>query len=494
MHCTCPAAEYQPVCKHIIALALTVSDTDISVGNKRSVNLDREAIQAYLSELEPQSVIEMLLDYLSRDERQWNQLLTKVHFANHRPAYRELKSLVTQALPRCDLENWREVGPYFMEAEIQLKLIFDSLDTSDVHQQWKLINYIVERLNSVLERIDDSNGDRFGLETLINEKMPQIFQRLEWSDAEKAQWMFERLTSFEFDVFPSIEKDFIASWNNDFLNLCREAIEQPFAGQERWKQSQYVRPLIISAKDWREVANIKQKVAHSSRDYLELCRLFMEHDEFDETECWLNKAQRIAAPHDQQECCKVQVTLLLKQGEIDSAWTLANTQFQKLPTFDEYQTLVVMKDKYRIDDALFFERVECIFIDIHKASLSPFMVGQDDIVLFYLSLNEQEKACCWVDDHPTHYKTLMMLTDVIFQNRPDKAVKYTIRSVSDIIDQTNNQSYKYAIQLLQALETKLSDDHENLACFYQSIKQLAHTYKRKRNMLALFKMHYSVYV
>ncbi len=47
-------------------------------------------------------------------------------------------------------------------------------------QQWKLIQHTVTRLNSVLEQIDDSNGERFGVEALINVQMPMILNRLEW--------------------------------------------------------------------------------------------------------------------------------------------------------------------------------------------------------------------------------------------------------------------------------------------------------------------------
>ncbi|MGR3096286.1 SWIM zinc finger domain-containing protein, partial [Vibrio vulnificus] len=130
--------------------------------------------------------------------------------------------LVTQALPREQLWDWRESHAYFRSAENQLSMIIEPMQSLDTEQQWKLINYLVERLNKVLEQIDDSSGDRFGIESLINEHMPNILAKLNWSEQEKAHWMFERLTHHEFDVFPSIEENFAVVWQNNtyFLDLC----------------------------------------------------------------------------------------------------------------------------------------------------------------------------------------------------------------------------------------------------------------------------------
>lgn len=97
------------------------------------------------------------------------------------------------------------MSDYFAQAEEQLDWVFDVAMQLATDQQWKLIQHTVTRLNSVLEQIDDSNGERFGVEALINVQMPMILNRLEWSEEEKAQWMFERMTHHEFDVYPQLK-------------------------------------------------------------------------------------------------------------------------------------------------------------------------------------------------------------------------------------------------------------------------------------------------
>lgn len=78
------------------------------------------------------------------------------------------------------------MSDYFAQAEEQLDWVFDVAMQLATDQQWKLIQHTVTRLNSVLEQIDDSNGERFGVEALINVQMPMILNRLEWSEEESA--------------------------------------------------------------------------------------------------------------------------------------------------------------------------------------------------------------------------------------------------------------------------------------------------------------------
>lgn len=169
--------------------------------------------------------------------------------------------MVTQALPREQIWNWREVGDYFSYAEDQLERICEAAKALKADQQWKLIHYIVTRLNLVLEQIDDSNGERFGVEALINVQMPLILNQLNWSEAEKAQWMFERMTDYEFDVYPTIDTHFEPVWrsNQTFLKLCKTAIEKtPLNRDNAWNLKTWAIPLLSTASDWHERIAIKQ--------------------------------------------------------------------------------------------------------------------------------------------------------------------------------------------------------------------------------------------
>ncbi|MEZ8157164.1 SWIM zinc finger family protein [Vibrio sp. 10N.286.52.C3] len=492
--CTCPAAQYQMLCKHGVAVALCLQDQEQAL-NQSS---ERDTIKNHLQSLGEEAMVEMLLEYLEEDEYTWNALLTKIEIREKPAVYGELKKLVTQALPREQLWDWRESHDYFNSAEIQLNMIIESMQSLNADHQWKLINYLVERLNKVLEQIDDSNGDRYGIESMINEHMPKTLAKLNWSEQEKAQWMFERLTHYEFDVFPSIEESFGAIWqsNTHFLTLCRQAIDQASQDESSWNLRSWAVPLMKHSSDWREVAEIKQKIARTCRDYLEVVDMFIDEQEPLEAEFWLAKAKKMASDYELRACEQAQFRLYVELGEIHSAWVLANRLLEQSPSFQYYQQLAKFKANYQIDDVEFFSRTELLLANAYQ---QPDRYNQasdrtDALVLFYIDNQQLDKACEWVAEHKISIQGLISLADQIVDDKPENTLDYYLRAVSSYIEQTNNTAYDQALELLRRLENMLKSHPTQLATFYSQVAQLATTYKRKRNMFALIQKYYSKYI
>ncbi|HDI3132594.1 TPA: SWIM zinc finger domain-containing protein [Vibrio cholerae] len=488
--CTCPAAGHQAVCKHAVAVALCLLD-------QQSQNEDgeREQIRRYLSTLSEEARLEMLLDYLERDKSVWQALLAKEQPKDQSLSYNELKKKITQALPRKQLWDWGDVSDYFAQAEEQLDWVFDVAMQLATDQQWKLIQHTVTRLNSVLEQIDDSNGERFGVEALINVQMPMILNRLEWSEEEKAQWMFERMTHHEFDVYPSIETDFAIVWrsNPTFLHLCRKAIENtPLNRENAWDLKTWAAPLLAMAADWHEVIAIKQKIAWRCDDFLDIVQLYLEHQEPHQAEFWLAKAKKHATPYEKQQCEQLQVNLYLCLGQMTQAWQLANRLFTENPSFDSYQKLSAFKTTHQIEDAEFLARIEQSLIACYQPADARGFISRNssDVVEFYIEQQAWKKACDWVANRTTESQVLLRLADHIIANRPQLSLQYYLRVARASIEQTSNQGYQDAIHHLQRIERLLAKNPTVLADFYLEITALAEAYKRKRNMHNLLKKQY----
>lgn len=488
--CTCPAAGHQAVCKHAVAVALCLLD-------QQSQNEDgeREQIRRYLSTLSEEARLEMLLDYLERDKSVWQVLLAKEQPKDQSLSYNELKKKITQALPRKQLWDWGDVSDYFAQAEEQLDWVFDVAMQLATDQQWKLIQHTVTRLNSVLEQIDDSNGERFGVEALINVQMPMILNRLEWSEEEKAQWMFERMTHHEFDVYPSIETDFAIVWrsNPTFLHLCRKAIENtPLNRENAWDLKTWAAPLLAMAADWHEVIAIKQKIAWRCDDFLDIVQLYLEHQKPHQAEFWLAKAKKHATPYEKQQCEQLQVNLYLCLGQMTQAWQLANRLFTENPSFDSYQKLSAFKATHQIEDAEFLARIEQSLIACYQPADARGFISRNssDVVEFYIEQQAWQKACGWVANRTTESQVLLRLADHIIANQAQISLQYYLRVARASIEQTSNQGYQDAIHHLQRIEHLLAKNPTVLADFYLEITALAEAYKRKRNMNNLLKKHY----
>ncbi|KNA46280.1 swim zinc finger domain-containing protein [Vibrio cholerae MZO-3] len=463
--CTCPAAGHQAVCKHAVAVALCLLD-------QQSQNEDgeREQIRRYLSTLSEEARLEMLLDYLERDKSVWQALLAKEQPKDQSLSYNELKKKITQALPRKQLWDWGDVSDYFAQAEEQLDWVFDVAMQLATDQQWKLIQHTVTRLNSVLEQIDDSNGERFGVEALINVQMPMILNRLEWSEEEKAQWMFERMTHHEFDVYPSIETDFAIVWrsNPTFLHLCRKAIENtPLNRENAWDLKTWAAPLLAMAADWHEVIAIKQKIAWRCDDFLDIVQLYLEHQEPHQAEFWLAKAKKHATPYEKQQCEQLQVNLYLCLGQMTQAWQLANRLFTENPSFDSYQKLSAFKTTHQIEDAEFLTRIEQSLIACYQPADARGFISRNssDVVEFYIEQQAWQKACDWVANRTTESQVLLRLADHIIANQPQLSLQYYLRVARASIEQTSNQGYQNAIHHLQRIERLLAKKSHRVGRF-----------------------------
>ena len=124
----------------------------------------------------------------------------------------DYKKLLTQALPKKDLRVtpnlWRKVGLYFAEAEALFELAFAQLDDNSLsdEQQFTWLLQAFERLNIVLQGIDDSGGYRLELVEQLTHRLVHCFHQLPWSPAQKANWLHEH--QCKYDVFPYIPEQF----------------------------------------------------------------------------------------------------------------------------------------------------------------------------------------------------------------------------------------------------------------------------------------------
>ncbi len=89
-------------------------------------------------------------------------------------------------------------------------MAFNELDSESSplnnEQQFIWLMQAYERLNLVLETIDDSGGYRLDLERELGSRLIPCFHRLDWSVEKKAKWLQEHRS--KYIVFPWIPDHF----------------------------------------------------------------------------------------------------------------------------------------------------------------------------------------------------------------------------------------------------------------------------------------------
>ena len=175
-------------------------------------------LNEFLQQQAPEQVATWLVETISADKGLQKQWKIKLLLASGNAS--DYKKLLTQALPKKDLlvtpNLWRKVGLYFADAEALFELAFAQLDDNSLNgplngqlsgeQQFTWLMQAFERLNTVLQGIDDSGGYRLELVEQLTARLVECFHQLPWSPAQKANWLHEH--QCKYDVFPYIPEQF----------------------------------------------------------------------------------------------------------------------------------------------------------------------------------------------------------------------------------------------------------------------------------------------
>lgn len=169
-------------------------------------------LSEFLQQQTPEQVATWLVETISADKALQKQWQIKLLLSSGKTG--DYKKLLTQALPKKELlatpNLWRKVGQYFYQAEALFALAFEQLEQNDCpltnEQQFTWLLQAFERLNTVLQSIDDSGGYRLELVEQLTARLVECFHQLPWSPAQKANWLHEH--QCKYDVFPYIPEQF----------------------------------------------------------------------------------------------------------------------------------------------------------------------------------------------------------------------------------------------------------------------------------------------
>jgi len=505
--CTCPAAAYQDICKHAVAVAvaLLVENTPVA---ERVNETDNEAARhaqlvTWFKQKSVDQLSELLMAYIDASEHEFDKWQLTMRSEENGLDETELSKLITKALPEQGVWEWNEVRDYFVHAMDMFEVIFPAIGKLPIAKQWQLILKTLKRLNKVLEQIHDSGDFRFSLEDQLKQQLVILFNQQSWSDEKKADWLFDQFESYEYDIFPDVPDDFALSEpvNQAFLAKCLTALESRTQSGNlsdrsyRWSIMRLAQPLINQAKqagDWREQCRLLKMSAFEHDDYLKISSVCLENKAELEAEDYLRQAyQQAKAPYEKAQCQEHEVQVRVALGEYKSAWRIAWQLFTDTPSFMAYKKLETLQQKTGEIDAQFIEKTEQLLADCYVETSRGFSRHFDSVLDFYIDRSELEKARLWAASHKACERNLIRLANLIISEHPQDAVDFIERAANAIISQTKNSAYQEATELFLKLENDLKVKQTDSTILYPMIAQIIKQHKAKRNLMKLLKEHFA---
>lgn len=215
--CSCPAFNYQSLCKHCVAVVLEdVNGPADSVPVAKLVkpakptkrDRERSQLQGYFEQRSHDDLVSTLLVLLSNDKEAWKDWAFKAEMADKDFTKPELKKLLTKAFPKKHCWEYHKVAQYFDQTAKVLDVFCEQLNQLEAEPALALLVAAYDRLNLVLSAgVDDSGGFRFPVEDMLEASLVRHFQRMTWNDNQCSEWLLQQLHARR-DVFPNVPDAF----------------------------------------------------------------------------------------------------------------------------------------------------------------------------------------------------------------------------------------------------------------------------------------------
>lgn len=517
--CTCPAFEYQAVCKHCVAVGFAaialnkgeaLPEPAPVKGSKSKpsgkTNNNDEILKAYLASLPKSQLENELYQLISYDRNQYKNWVAKAKLASEPVSIKHLQKQVTKALPLKSLWDYNKVFLYFEQAESLFSDILLSAQQLDADEQLALVSSVHKRLDKVLEKLDDSAGYRYGLLAQLNKAIDFALSQKQLDPQAKANWLLDTLQTPN-DYMPSIPEDFTLTEQemSVFLAKCMVKFDE-FPVESNILARNY-HPLLFSlAKilndnlpdDTQLSTRIKinEKVASSCGDLIKISELCLQHNDEFLAEDWLLRAKPLLTNVEEQKSWNnIAIKVYGALDQPQKAWDIAWQAFWEKPLYQNWLVLQEKAAQIGWQTPNYQQEAEKRLVSVIEQSDHRHYF-EDDIPRFYLNTQQPEKAIAHLDQtiNTAPADTIKKHTDKsifgeaaiqLSQSHAERAFAYSRVYLSNLLLFTGNQRYEDCISHLQKLKAYLPKTDGNTHEFAAIVSELTAKYGKRKKLLGM---------
>jgi len=508
--CSCPRAADGYFCKHGVALGLAWLDqpaTERKVGTasgrKKRRNPWRD-IKKYLSKQPADALIELLLEVAERDDRLYQSLLLKAERAgggsgNVATAFRRA---IDEATRIHGFVDWREADSFADDVEQVAASMAELLKSDTAGLLVELAEYAVERLETSMEHVDDSNGAVGGIVHGLGELHLNACIMAAPSPAALAGRLFALETTLPFGVW-----SFDALTYRDVLGAAglrryRELAEaqwrklKPRDAKDAYDTSRFTITRIMerlaeASGDVDELVAIKSRDLSSAWCYLEIAEIWAKARKPAKALEWAERGLQAFPQRTDNRLRDFLVAAYLKRKRKDEALQLTWIQFDEQPALGTYQKLHDVAGKLgrwpeQRERALARVAAAASHGSSHSRRGPSKSPTPDGSLRLEIALWEKDLDAAWevAQQGSCNRYLLIALAGKLESSRPDDAISLYHRVVPSIVDETSNAAYAEAITLIRKIGGLMKAQRQS-AQFGDYLTELRVRFKLKRNFIKL---------
>jgi uncharacterized Zn finger protein len=347
--CDCPAFDDYGFCKHMVATAIAANE--IGHGPEREAAGALARIRAHLAGKPNAALIAMIVELAERDRALFRKLeiASAADGADDKTLALSLNKAIDQATATRGYVEYAEAGGWAGGVDEALDAL-DALDSTHDHLLLKLTERAIDRIESAIESVDDSNGECSVLLERARDLHIRAARGARPDPVALARDLFERETGDGYGTFDD------AAWLYaevlgeaglaEYRRLATEAWEKlpPLTGRDREKaEGDYFGLSGILDSFAERDGDVEARIALRAKDlsspwkYLELAEFCLGHKGVKEALRWAEEGLWTFedAPSDAR-LVLFAANLLMKADRQGEAEAVLKRAFERAPDFNVY--------------------------------------------------------------------------------------------------------------------------------------------------------------
>ncbi|MDP3816814.1 SWIM zinc finger domain-containing protein [Pseudomonas sp.] len=498
--CTCPHAIQGNLCKHVVAVGLAWLDALEPERAEAAIDPDQE-LRTWLNQ-QPQSVLaDLLFDIAMRDDALQRSLRLKLDLGKRSDDPTDNAEAWYQAIDEAteveDFLDWRQASSFAADLGELADALEQLLTPERAALLIELSEYAIPRVEYALQQIDDSSGELGEVLDRLNQLHLQACALAKPDPIALAERLFDLEMNASFDSFYDSALHYRNVLGNTGLQHFQTLALAEWSQLPRLtakdqrsnldsKRSCITRIMATLAKlsgDLEALVAIKARDLSAAYRYLNIAELYQEAGATDMALHWAE--QGLAAfPHRTDNRLRdFLAQQYLHCGRTEQALQLTWLQFDEAPSLSSYQKLLGLA-----------QRLHCAPEQRLRALARLASVPGDRSLLLANARSLRLEIALWEEDFEAAWLVsqqgdcpealLQQLALRLESPRPIDAIGLYRRMLEPIIQQTNNQAYQRAINLIRRMGELMRAQQLDSA-FAAELLRLHQRYKAKRNFIKL---------
>jgi tetratricopeptide (TPR) repeat protein len=515
--CTCPLGVEGAFCKHCVAVGLTWLQNSTPIESHAKAEAEEIAtpkrssrsmttmqdVEGYLKGLNKDDLVRMILDRAMQDAQWREALIMKAATRAPRINIKTFERALRNAIRPGSFIDYYEAYSYAEGISTALNSIAELLEQGYAQEVLELCEYCLPMLDEALNSIDDSNGHMTPLIEQAQELHYQACLRAKPDPEALAECLFEWETGSGFGLFYNVINTYAEILGKKGIDRYRQLAEaaweklpalsanqsrMSFSGS-RWALTRMMENLARQSDDVDALIAIKKRDLSSSRNYLEIAKLYQQAGQHDQALSWAEQGMQAFPDRQDAQIREFLVEEYERRGQFDRAIELVWEAFEQFPHLRSYQRLKEQAEKHHNwvdwrDRALTYLREQIALGKRQQTQYGYFLSDRSTLVEVFLWEENLEQAWTEAQTGGCSEKLWLKLAELRKAEHPEDALPIYQKKVEPLIQQTNNSAYAEAVQFMrQAQELMIRLDKRS--DFEEWVGYLQRTYKAKRNFIKL---------